>query len=93
MEQEFKIKQENYDKASRLLGELFEVDSDITGRINTCIQQYGAGRFFKNLETFDFSGDVLEKLQAVRMVLFAIGDETARTDTPEPESPKGGARL
>lgn len=93
MEQDHVTRQKNYERASLLLGELFKVDSDITGQINTCIQQYGVGIFFKNLENFDFSRDVLGKLEAVRMVLFGIGVETAMTDTPEPESLKGGAKL
>ncbi len=92
MEQDITIKQKNYEKASRLLGELFDADSDITEQINRCIQQYGACGFFKNLEVFDFSGDVFEKLQAVRMVLFGMGEEDM-TAIEKHEEPKGGARL
>ena len=60
MEQDINI-QKNYERASRLLGELFEVDSDITEQINRRIRQYGAGAFFQNLGTFDFPEDVLQK--------------------------------
>ena len=100
MEQNNAIKQENYERASQLLGELFEVDSDITEQINRCIQRYGASGFFKNLEAFDFSEDVFEKLKAVRMVLFGMGEEAAMADMlkdasyiQKPEKPKGGAKL
>lgn len=75
MEQDITIKRKNYEKASRLLGELFDADSDITEQINRCIKHYGANGFFKNLENFDFSEDVFEKLKAVRMVLFGMGEE------------------
>ena len=92
MEQDITIKQKNYERASQLLGELFEVDSDITEQINRCIQHYGASGFFKKLEVFDFSGDVFEKLKAVRMVLFGIGEEDM-TDMQKHEEPKGGAKL
>jgi hypothetical protein len=91
MEQDIIIKQKNYERASRLLGELFEVDSDITEQINRCIQHYGASRFFKNLEAFDFSEDVVEKLKAVRMVLFGMGEEDM-TAIQKHEEPKGGAK-
>jgi len=86
------IKRKGYERASLLLGELFEVDSDITEQINRCIQQYGAGGFFKNLEAFDFTGDVIEKLKAVRMVLFGMGEEFI-TDIQKHKEPKGGAKL
>lgn len=75
MLQDNTIKQKDYDRASQLLGKLFEVDSDITEQISRCIQYYGAAGFFKNLETFDFSEDVFEKLNAVRLVLFGMGEE------------------
>jgi len=64
MEQEPAIKQKNYERASQLLGRLFEVDSDITEQINRCLQDYGAKGFFRNLESFDFSEDVFKKLKA-----------------------------
>lgn len=69
------IKQKDYDGASQLLGKLLEFDSDITEQISRCIQYYGAGGFFKNLETFDFPLDVFEKLNAVRLVLFGMGED------------------
>lgn len=99
MEQDITIKQKNYERASRLLGELFEVDSDITEQINRCIQRYGVGEFFKNLEAFDFSEDVLEKLEAVRMVLFGMGEEVMTdilkdsSGIQKLEEQKGGAKL
>lgn len=92
MEKDIAFKQRDYERASRLLGELFEVDSDITEQINCCIRRYGIGRFFKNLETFDFSEDVVEKLKAVRMVLFGMGEEAA-TDRQKFENPEGGTGL
>lgn len=92
MEKDIAFKQRDYERASRLLGELFEVDSDITEQINYCIRCHGIGRFFKNLETFDFSEDVVEKLKAVRMVLYGMGEEVM-TDIQKHEEPKGGAGL
>ena len=75
MLQDKKINQKDYERASQLLGKLFEVDSDITVQINRCIECYGIQQFFKTIETFDFSEDVLEKLEAVRLVLFGLGEE------------------
>ena len=92
MKQESAMKQKDYERASRLLGKLFEVDSDITEQMNRCLQDYGANGFFKNLEAFDFSGDVFEKLKAVRMVLVGMGEEAA-TDLQKLEKPGGGAKL
>lgn len=76
MEQSAAIKQKNYERASRLLGELFDAASDITEQINCCIQHNGVGGFFENLEAFDFSREVLEKLEAVKVVLFGLSEET-----------------
>lgn len=90
MKQESAMKQKDYERASLLLGKLFEVDSDITEQINWCIQHYGANGFFKNLEAFDFSEDVFEKLKAVRMVLFGMSEE-AVPDLQKLEKPGGGA--
>lgn len=75
MLQDKKINQKDYERASQLLGRLFEVDSDITVQINRCIECYGVQEIFKNIETFDFTQDVLEKLNAVRLVLFGLGEE------------------
>lgn len=91
MKQESAMKQKDYERASRLLGKLFEVDSDITEQINRDIQYHGANGFFRNLETFDFSEDVFEKLKAVRMVLYGMGEEAA-TDLQKLEKPEGGAK-
>lgn len=99
MEEHIQIRQENYEKASQLLGKLFEVDSDITEQINLCIQRYGAGNFFNNLEAFEFSSSIYEKLQAVRMVLSGMGEETIKdmqedgADTWKSEKPEGGAGV
>lgn len=90
MEQEPAIKQKDYERASRFLGRLFDVDSDITEQINRCLLDYGANGFFRNLGTFDFSEDVFEKLKAVRMVLFGMGEE-AVPDLQKLEKPEGGA--
>lgn len=100
MKQVTDIKQKNYERASQLLGKLFEVNSDITQQINCYIQHYGTGSFFKKLEAFDFSEDVLKKLMAVRMVLFGMGEERVMTDIlkdvsdiGKTEKSKGGAGL
>jgi len=91
MKQESAIKQKDYERASQLLGRLFDVDSDITEQINRCLQDYGANGFFRNLETFGFSEDVFEKLKAVRMVLFGMGEE-AVPDLQKLEKPGGSAK-
>jgi hypothetical protein len=77
MKQIATIKQKNYEKASQLLGELFDAASNITEQINCCIQSNGISMFFENLEAFDFSEDVIEKLKAVKTVLFEIDEEAA----------------
>ena len=98
MLQDKTIKQKDYERASQLLGRLFEVDSDITEQISRCIQYYGAVEFFKNLESFDFSADVFEKLDAVRLVLFGMGEEvmpelvTNEIRTQKIDSTEGGAK-
>ena len=53
MLQDKTIKQKDYERASQLLGELFEVDSDITEQISRCIQYYGQN-FFKTLNPSTF---------------------------------------
>lgn len=78
MEQSAAINQKNYERASRLLGELFDAASDITEQINCCIQHNGVDGFFENLEAFDFSEDVLEKLMAVKTVLFGMDEEAKK---------------
>lgn len=79
MEQNTAIKQKNYERASRLLGELFDAASDITEHINCCIQHNGVDGFFENLGAFDFSGEVLEKLEAVKVVLLGLSEEAMDT--------------
>jgi len=66
-----KVKQSNYERASQLLGKLFDVDSDIVEQINTGISHNGIRGFFKNLDAYDFSGNVYDKLTAVKRMLFA----------------------
>ena len=98
MLQDKTIKRKDYERASQLLGKLFEVDSDITEQISRCIQYYGAEKFFKTLETFDFSADVFEKLNAVRLVLFGMGEEIMpevlidEIRTQKIDSTEGGAK-
>ncbi len=70
-----KIKQKDYERASQLLGRLFEVDSDITEQINRGIQHNGIREFFKSIDAYDFPTEVNEKLTAVRHVLFGTGEE------------------
>lgn len=65
-----KIKQRDYERASQLLGKLFDVDSDIVKQINTRIHHNGICEFFKNLDAYDFTNDVHEKLTAIRQILF-----------------------
>lgn len=77
MEQAQTIRQQNYEKASLLLGELFDASSDITEQIGCHIRHNGIGAFFENLEASDFSGEVLEKLRAVKTVLFGLSEEAA----------------
>lgn len=71
-----KIKQSNYERASQLLGKLFDVDSDIVEQINTGISHNGIRGFFKNLDAYDFTGEVYSKLTTVRHMLFATRTES-----------------
>lgn len=75
------IKQKDYERASSLLGKLFAFDSDITDEINKCIQINGVEGFFKKLESFDFSPDVYEKLNAVRLILFGLGEDVLNPES------------
>lgn len=66
------IKSTDYEKASKLLAKLIDADSDLTEQINNLIKQQGVAKFFKNLEKHELSPDILEKLQAVRLVLLGL---------------------
>ena len=77
------IKQADYERASLLLGKLFEVEADSTDQINMCMGHYGIDEFFKNLETFDFSVDVFKKLEAVRMILLGLEEDAASKERIE----------
>jgi hypothetical protein len=68
--------QKDYERVSRLLGDLFEVNSDIIEQIYCHIQKNGIGSFFNHPEAFGFSPDVVEKLNAVGMVLYGIGEKS-----------------
>ena len=87
------IKQRDYERASSLLGKLFAFDSDITDEINKCIQINGVEGFFKKLESFDFSADIYEKLNAVRLVLFGLGEDVLNPESVDIKSKalEGGA--
>ncbi len=87
------IKQRDYERASSLLGELFEFDSDITDEINKYIQIYGVEGFFNKLATFDFSVDVYEKLNAVKLVLYGLGEDVLNAESIDTKSKalEGGA--
>lgn len=61
-----------YQRAATLLSRLFDADSDIERQINDCICRNGIAQFFDRLEAFEFTGDVLTKLQAVRLVLLGL---------------------
>ena len=69
------IREQNYDKASELLGKLFDATSDVSDQIRSYIRTNGVSRFFDNLSDYDFSPDVVEKLQAVRDVLYGLDRE------------------
>lgn len=73
------IKTIEYEKASRLLSKLIDADSDIADQINTLVQRQGVANFFKNLKKQELSPDVLEKLQAVKLVLRGL--ETANSQS------------
>lgn len=83
------LKQKDYEKVSLLLGDLFEVDSDVIEQINYCIQNYGVSSFFDNFRTYNFSADVVEKLNAVGMVLYGMNEELLPMGHISHE-PKGG---
>ncbi len=87
------IKQRDYERASCLLGKLFAFDSDITDEINKYIQINGVEGFFKKIATFDFSVDVYEKLNAVKLVLFGLGEDVLNAESIDTKSKalEGGA--
>lgn len=89
MEQMNIFNQKDYEKVSLLLGDLFEVDSDIIERISCCIQKYGVSSFLENSRTFDFPADIAEKLDAVGMVLYGMNEELLPV-TQNSQRPKGG---
>jgi hypothetical protein len=89
MEQKNMFKQKDYELVSLLLGDLFEVDSDIIEQINCCIQKYGVSSFLENFRTFDFPADIAEKLDAVGMVLYGMNEELLPV-TKNSQRPKGG---
>lgn len=66
------IKHNEYEKASRLLGELFELDSHVEQQINCYMQHYGIIRFFNELESLELSSDVIRKLSSVRDILSSL---------------------
>lgn len=66
------IKHDNYVHASKILSQLFEFDSHIEQQINCYMQHYGIIRFFRELETLELPSDVINKLSAVRTVLFNL---------------------
>ena len=70
-----KIKQRDYERASQLLGDLFDVEADIVSQIKNGIRHNGLSEFFKNLDAYDFPQEVSEKLSAVRQVLFGTRTE------------------
>lgn len=71
-----KIKYENYQKASELIGKLFDVESDITSYISQCIEHNGVEKFFRNIELFEFDKDVYKKLCAVRFILLGVAENS-----------------
>lgn len=68
--------QKDYERVSRLLGDLFEVNSDIIEQIYCHIQKNGIGSLLNHPEASGFSPNVVEKLEAVGMVLYGIGEES-----------------
>ncbi|MEN3005966.1 hypothetical protein [Dehalobacterium formicoaceticum] len=89
MEQKNSFTQRDYERASRLLGDLFEVNSDIIEQICCHIQKNGIVSFFNTPNTFDFSPDIAEKLEAVGMVLYGMGEESLAV-VQNFKEPKGG---
>ncbi|MHB1454216.1 MAG: hypothetical protein ACYCYM_09745 [Saccharofermentanales bacterium] len=86
------IREQNYEKASELLGRLFGSAPDVAGQINSCIKANGVAMFFDCLDRYEFSPDILEKLQAVRSVLYGL-EENDRWDgkgLAEIEEAEGG---
>lgn len=69
----------DYETASRLLCELIEADTHDKEEINLYVQQYGFDSFFQNLHLFDFSYDITDKVNAVRMVLYGTMAESPST--------------
>lgn len=89
MEQKNKVTQKNYEKASRLLGDLFEINSVLIEQIYCHIQKNGIGSFLNNPEAFGFSPDMVEKLDAVGMVLYGMGEKPLPV-VQNSKEPEGG---
>lgn len=64
------IQNSDYERASKQLSKLIDADCDVAQQINNCIQHYGVVKFFTKLDTFEFSPEIVEKLRAVKVVLY-----------------------
>jgi hypothetical protein len=74
MLQDKTIKQKDYERASQLLGGSLKLIRILQSKSAGASSAMGRG-VFQNLESFDFSADVFEKLDAVRLVLFGMGEK------------------
>lgn len=75
------FRQKDYERAARLLSDLFEAGSDVTVKLYAQMEQNGIDSFFDNLKPADFPDDVAEKLTAVRMVLHGMGEIPGSDET------------
>jgi dissimilatory sulfite reductase (desulfoviridin) alpha/beta subunit len=75
-----------YQKAAKIIAKLMELDEETKKKISEQIQSFGIGHFLENLGAFNFSDEVMDKLQALYIVLRYI-DINKITELNE----KGGA--
>ncbi|WP_018885729.1 hypothetical protein [Paenibacillus massiliensis] len=59
-------------ETTNMLGELLEVSPQEQGQLARLMSQNGTVQFWKRLEDWDLSAELLEKLKAVKQVLQAM---------------------
>lgn len=58
-----------YQKAAAILSDLLELDGATKQKISEQIQAFGIGHFLENVNAFDFTHEVRDKLQTLYLVL------------------------
>jgi len=68
------IKNQDYANASKLLSSLIGAEAKVEQQINNYIQHYGVTNIFSKLDAFGFAVDIVEKLNAVKVILNVAKD-------------------